>query len=173
MWGEVSTGWMIASVAGGVWLAGILEYFHVSGEVLIILSVMLLLDYVFWVLDAYLLDKHSVTSTQMWKWLFRKMTRWMLPLIVIAILRGVWAWDLEMVSTVIFSILIITEGYSIIGHIYCINTGKTLPEIDWLEALINFIATMIKGKIPKEIEVKEIEPEIGPETETDENKKEE
>ena len=94
----------------------------------------------------------------------------MLPFLVIWILRWVWAWDLETVSTVIFSIIIITEGYSIIWHIYSINSDwKQIPEIDAMSLLINFIANLIKWKMPKEIELKEID-----ETETEEeNKKEE
>lgn len=93
----------------------------------------------------------------------------MLPFLVISILRWVWAWDLETVSTVIFSIIIITEGYSIIWHIYSINSDwKQIPEIDAMSLLINFIANLIKWKMPKEIELKEID-----ETETEETKKEE
>lgn len=148
MW-EVSTGGMVASVVWGVCLAWVLEYFQVSCETVIILFVMLFLDYVFWILDAYLKDKQSVTSTKMRQGFRRKMTRWMLPLIVIAILRGVGAWDLEMASTVIYSILIITEGYSIIGHFFSINTGKELPEIDAFEMLIRFITNLLKGKLPE------------------------
>lgn len=150
MW-EVSTGGMIASVAWGVCLAWVLEYFQVSCETVIILFVMLALDYIFWILDAYLKDKHSVTSQKMWQWFWRKMTRRMLPLIVIAILRWVGAGDLEMASTVIYSILIITEWYSIIWHFFSINTGKELPEIDAFEMLINFIVNLIKGKIPEPV----------------------
>lgn len=157
MW-EVSTGGTIASVAGWFWLAAVLEYFHVSSEVLIILSVMLALDYVFGVLDAYLKDRESVTSTKMRRGLAKKLTRWMLPLVVIAILRWVWAWDLEMASTVIFSILIITEWYSIIWHFFSINTGKELPEIDAFEMLIQFIVNLIKGKLP-EVKEKDLDKE--------------
>ena len=80
----------------------------------------------------------------------------MLPLVVIIILRWVWAWDLELASTVIFSILIITEGYSIIWHFFSINTGKELPEIDAFEMLIQFIVKLIKWKLP---DVKEKEDE--------------
>lgn len=149
MW-ETSTAGAIASVAGGFWLASILNYFQVSWEVLIILSVMLALDYIFWIADAYLEDKQQVTSTKMRKWLLKKMTRWMLPLIVVAILRGVGAGDLDTVSTVIFSILIITEWYSIIWHIYSINSDwKKIPEIDAMEMLLQFIINAIMGKLPQ------------------------
>ena len=157
MW-EVSTGGMVASIAWGVCLAWILEYFQVSCETVIILFVMLALDYVFWILDAYLKDKQSVTSTKMWQWFRRKMTRWMLPLVVIAILRWVGAWDLEMASTVIYSILIITEGYSIIWHFFSINTGKELPEIDAFEMLMRFIVNLLKGKLP-EVKDKDLDKE--------------
>lgn len=157
MW-EVSTGGMVASVVWGVCLAWVLEYFQVSCETVIILFVMLALDYIFWILDAYLRDKHSVTSDQMRRGFWRKMTRWMLPLIVIAILRWVGAWDLQMASTVIYSILIITEGYSIIGHFFSINTGKELPEIDAFEMLIQFIVKLIKWKLP-EVKEKDLDKE--------------
>ena len=157
MW-EISTWGTVASVAGGFWLAAILEYFQVSSEVLIILSVMLALDYIFWVIDAYLLDRENVTSAKMWKGLVKKLTRWMLPLVVIAILRWVGAWDLEMASTVIFSILIITEWYSIIGHFYSINAWKQLPEIDCFELLMRFIVNLIKGKVP-ELKEKDLDKE--------------
>ena len=157
MW-EVSTGGMVASVVWGVCLAWVLEYFQVSCETVIILFVMLFLDYIFWILDAYLKDKQSVTSTKMWQGFWRKMTRWMLPLIVIAILRWVWAWDLQMASTVIYSILIITEWYSIIGHFFSINTGKELPEIDAFEMLMKFIVNLLKGKLP-EVKDKDLDKE--------------
>lgn len=147
MW-EISTGGTIASVAGGFWLAVALEYFWISWEVLAILSVLLALDYVFGVLDAYLLDRTSVTSTKMRKGLAKKLTRWMLPMIVIIILKWVWANDIELASTIIFSILIITEWYSIIGHIYSINTWEELPEIDALKLLFEFIADLLKWKLP-------------------------
>lgn len=147
MW-EISTGGTIASVAGGFWLAVALEYFWISWEVLAILSVLLALDYVFGVLDAYLLDRTSVTSTKMRRGLAKKLTRWMLPMIVIIILKWVWANDIELASTIIFSILIITEWYSIIGHIYSINTWEELPEIDALKLLFEFIADLLKWKLP-------------------------
>lgn len=148
MW-EVSTWGTIATVAWWFGLAAILEYFQVSSETLIILSVVLALDYVFWVADAYITDKQSVTSTKMRQWLVKKLTRWMLPLVVIAVLRWVWVWDLEYISTVIFSILIITEGYSIIWHFYSINAGKQLPEIDCFEMLLNFIINIFKWHLPE------------------------
>ncbi|MBO7691740.1 MAG: phage holin family protein [Methanobrevibacter sp.] len=72
--------------------------------------------------DAYIEDKQQVTSEKMWKGLAKKISKLLLPLIVVLVLKGIGFENLEMVVTTIFSILIITEGYSIIGHIYSINT---------------------------------------------------
>lgn len=151
MW-EVSTWGTVASVAWGFWLAAILEYFQVSWEVVLILSILLFVDFILWIADAYMKDRYSVTSTQMWRGLVKKMTRWCLPLIVIWILRWIWAGELEIASTTIFSILIITEGYSIIGHIFSINSDweKTLPEIDAIKMLTEVIFGLFKGKLPAE-----------------------
>lgn len=140
--------WAVTSIAWWTSLAFFLEYFWISWEALLILSILLALDYIFGVADAYITNKQSVTSKKMWQWLAKKLTRRCLPLIVILILKWLWTWELEMATTVIFSILIITEWYSIIWHIYSINTWKQLPEIDALEMLIDFIIKLIKGKLP-------------------------
>jgi hypothetical protein len=42
------------NIAWGVWLWVILEYFWMTQETLIILTVMLLLDWIFWVTNAYI-----------------------------------------------------------------------------------------------------------------------
>lgn len=147
---DFSTWGSIASVAWWFGMAAALEYFQVSWETMIILSVMLALDYIFGVLDAYITDKQTVTSTKMRQGLAKKLTRWALPLVVIAVLRWVWVWDLQYVSTVIFSILIITEWYSIIWHFYSINSWKKLSEIDAFELLINFIVNIFKWNLPSE-----------------------
>lgn len=145
---EVSTGGAIASVAGGFWLAAVLEYFWISWEVLAILSILLLLDYIFGVLDAYLADRTSVTSTKMRRGLAKKLTRWMLPMIVIIILKWVGAEDIELASTIVFSILIVTEWYSIIGHFVSINSWTQVPEIDAMKILFEFISNLLKWKLP-------------------------
>lgn len=141
--------WAAVSVAWWVCLSEILNYFWISCEVLLILSVLLALDYIFWVVNAYITDRTSVTSAKMRKWLAKKLTRRMLPLVVILILKWLWVWEMETATTVVFSILIVTEWYSIIWHIYSINTWKQLPEIDAFEMLINFIVNLIKWNLPK------------------------
>ena len=155
MW-EFSTTGAVASVAWWLTLAGALEYFHLSWEVTAIFAALLVLDFIFWISDAYIEDKQQVTSTKMWRGLAKKLSKMMLPLIVVLVLKWIGFENLEMVVTTIFSILIITEGYSIVWHIYCINTGKHVSEIDAFSYLLDFILGIFKAKLPsKEDEEKE------------------
>ena len=145
-----STTWVIVWVAWGFFLAEWLEYFWLSCEVFTIFFALLLLDFIFWICNAYIKNKKEITSWKMVSWLIRKLARLALPLIVILILKWVWAWDIEFATSIVVSILIVSEWYSIIWHIYWINTWKELPEIHAFEMLINFIVNLIKWKLPEE-----------------------
>lgn len=138
----------------------ILEYFSISCEALSILSILLILDFVMGIADAYIKDKSQVTSAKMWKWLVKKITRRMLPFIVVWIFRGAWIEDMSTIVSMIISMLIVTEWYSIIGHIYSINTWKEILEIDAFEMILNFLLKLLKGKLPdkeEDLEKKEEE----------------
>lgn len=144
--------WVAVNIVGGISLWVILEYFWMSQETLIILTSMLLLDWIFWVINAYM--QGNLQSKLMVSWLVKKLTRRMLPFIVIAIMRGAGFEKIDLVATCILSILIVAEGYSVIGHIYSINYKETLPEIDALKQLIEWIGRLFKWKLddlsPKE-----------------------
>lgn len=159
-----STTGAVASVAWWITLASILEYFHLGWEVAAIFAALIVFDFIFWISDAYIKDKQQVTSAKMWRWLAKKLSKMMLPLIVVLVLRWVWFESLEMVVTTIMSILIITEGYSIIWHIYSINTWETLSEIDAFSLLLDFIIGIFKQKLPMK-EEKKVEEETKTEEE--------
>ena len=127
----------------GLWVA--LDYFWMSSETLIILTVMLVLDWIFWVINAYI--QWTLESKLMVNWLVKKLTRWCLPFIVIAVLRGAWFDNTHIITTSILSILIVAEWYSVIGHIYSINYWEQLAEIDALKMLFQWIAKLFKWKL--------------------------
>lgn len=148
--------WMAVNIAWGITLATILEYFGIGGETLIILSVMLLLDWVFWIVDAYL--QGTLESKLMVTGLIKKLTRWCFPFIVIGILRGAWFESTELIATAMLSILIVAEGYSVIWHIYSINYKQQLPEIDALKMLFEWIAKIFKWKVDETLKDGDLEP---------------
>lgn len=146
------------NVAWGAILYNILDYFNIGWEALAILSALLILDFCMGIADAYIKDRTQVTSTKMWRWLVKKVTRRLLPFIVVWIFRWAGMEDMSTIVNMILSMLIITEWYSIIGHIYSINTGKDILEIDAFETLLQLILKLLKGKIPeKELEPKDKE----------------
>lgn len=138
----------LKGIFGGVALAGVLNYFGMSGEMLSILSILLLVDFIFGVLRAKY-KKESITSDNMSRWVIRKMTRWCIPFVVVAIIRGAGIDGAERLSNTIMGILIVAEGYSILRHIYNINTNKDLPEIDVFDALMKKLTDFLISKWPK------------------------
>lgn len=128
----------------------VLEYFGIWCEAITILSSLLILDFIMWIADTYIKDKTQVTSEKMWKWLVKKMTRWLLPFIVVGIFKWAWIDDMTTITNMLLSMLIITEWYSIIGHIYSINTWKEMIEIDAFEMLLKLVLNLLKGKLPKD-----------------------
>lgn len=144
MWEASGTG-AVANVIWWLALWEILKYFWMTSETLIILTVVLVLDRVFGVINAYI--QENLQSKLMVNGLIKKLTRWSIPFIVIAVLRWAGFENIEMISTSILSILIVAEWYSIIWHIYSINYRQQLPEIDALKALLEWIARLFKWKI--------------------------
>lgn len=143
------------NLAGGISLGVILEYFGMTQETLIILTSMLLLDRIFWVVNAYI--QGTLESKLMVTWLVKKLTRWMLPFIVIAVIRGSGFENVDLVANIILGILIVAEWYSVIWHIYSINYKKQLEEIDALKLLMEWIARLLKSKIDETLPPKDKE----------------
>ena len=141
------TQWQAVAInlAWGISLGVVLEYFWMTQETLIILTSMLVLDWIFWVINAYI--QGALQSKIMVTGLVKKLTRWMLPFIVIAIIRWAGFDNVDFISTALLSILIVAEGYSVIWHLYSINYGEQLMEIDALKLLFQWISNLLKSKI--------------------------
>jgi len=59
-----------------------------------------------------------------------------------------------MMANVVMSVLIISEWYSILWHIYSINYWKKLPEIDALKALMEKVADIFRWELSKKTDEK-------------------
>ena len=87
----------------------------------------------------------------MWIGLLKKVTRWILPFIVAGALN--WTgMPTEILLTAIIWIIVFSEAYSIIWHIYAINTREELPEIDAFKMLLWKLANFFKKLIDKNSE---------------------
>ena len=76
-----------------------------------------------------------------------KITKLLLPMIVVIVLKWVWFKEMDFLISSIMWIMIVSEWYSIIWHLYSINTWKQLPEIDAFELLISKILSIFKNVI--------------------------
>lgn len=73
----------------------------------------------------------------------------MLPFLLSGVAHGA-GFDQDYVQgamTALMSLLIVGEGYSALRHIYRINTGKDLPEIDVFTLVVQKIADIFKSKL--------------------------
>ena len=137
----------IKGVLGGLGLAGLISWLGISWESLTIFAIILVLDFILGVADAYLLNREQVKSSIATRWVFKKVSKLLLPIIVVIVLKWAGFTNTAPIINSIMWILIFAEGYSIVGHIYCINTGKSLPEIDAFELVIKKIVEIMKPKL--------------------------
>lgn len=151
-WETIATTGLIGGIS--LWVA--LEYFWLSWEAVSIMSIVLAIDFIMGILEVWLKRKNELSSTKAWQWLFRKMTRWMLPFIVVIVLKGAWLDNIWYLSTVVCWIIILSEWYSILAHIYAINQpwDERLPEVNALQYIIEFISKIFKTAIEDKTSIK-------------------
>jgi len=143
--------WIAIGIFGWISVAWILDYFSISWEWLIIMSIMLVLDFLFWILSAKV-RWEKIESRKCQEWLIKKMTRRLLPFIVAWWLKWTWMPWMEALTKVIVWMIIFSELYSVIWHIYSINYKEELPEADAFKMLLNSIVKLLRNLIKKENE---------------------
>ncbi|MDR0608131.1 MAG: phage holin family protein [Candidatus Peribacteria bacterium] len=127
-------------------LAGIFAYFGLNAETVTIFACMIIVDFLLGIAESKI-NNIPIESEKMRNGVIRKIAMFVLPFIVVAVVKGAGLEEAGGFMThAIMGILIASEGYSVIGHIYNINTGKHLPENDVLSALIEKVAGLFKGK---------------------------
>lgn len=145
------TEWALIWIAWWLSVAWFLDYFSISQEWLIIMTSMLVLDLIFWLLSAKS-RWQRIESKKLQQWLMKKMTRWLLPFIVALWLKRTWLPWIENLIQVIIWMIIFSELYSIIWHIYSINYKEELPEVDAFKMLMNWLVKFLKNLINKKDE---------------------
>ena len=140
--------WLAVWIFWWLTVAWVLEYFWMSSEWLIIMTAMLVLDLIFWLISAKA-RWEKIESKKLQQWLMKKMTRRLLPFIVALWLKRTWMPWIEGLITAIVWMIVFSELYSIIWHIYSINYKEELPEIDAFKMLLNSLVKIIKNLINK------------------------
>lgn len=163
MW---ETEWALVGIIGGLSVASMLEYFSISSEGLIVMSAMLVIDFVFWIIAAKARGE-TIESRKMQLGLIRKLSRWVIPFVVAWGLKWTWMWGIEELVVAIMWMIIFSELYSVIRHIFSLNYKEELPELDSFKLLLNWIAKLLKSLVnkngqvilPKDVEEEKTEEE--------------
>lgn len=145
MW---ETEWALIWLAGGLSVAGILDYFSINEEWLLVMSIMLVVDFIFWIVAAKV-RWETIESKKRQEGLIRKLSRWVIPFAVAWGLKRTWMGGIEELNIAILWMIIFSELYSIIWHIYSINYHEELPELDSFKLLLNGIAKLLKWMVNK------------------------
>jgi phage-related holin len=90
----------------------------------------------------------SIKSTTMAVGILAKATMLLIPLVVALVGKGVMI-DMDLVVRGVLYMLILSEGYSILGNIQSYKTGKDLPEFDAVSAIIKQIRKILLALMKK------------------------
>lgn len=129
-------------------LSVILEYFHLREESLIIFAILLVVDYILGITHAYMRDKQDVRSTRMRSGLWKKVLRFTIPFTAVIVLKGVGFDQIGLLISSVMSILIASEGYSILRHYMYIHAKKELSEIDSIEYVLQKLLDIVRPTLP-------------------------
>ena len=143
--------WALVGIVWGIGVAWILDYFSISGEWLIIMTAMLMIDFFFWIISAKSRGE-KIESRKRQHGLVKKVCRWLLPFIVAWWLKRTEMPWIDMLTHTIVGMIVFSELYSIIWHIYSINYWEELPEVDAFKMLMNWLVKFLKNLINKKNE---------------------
>ena len=144
--------WKTVSIFSYIWLWVVFQYLGISEEMCVILWVLILLDFCLWIAEARK-NEIPITSKKMKEWIVGKILIFIIPFIVAIVFRWIGREGVsEYFVSIIISTLIVSEGYSAIGHIYNFKTGKHFPENDAVSQLLHKIWELFKKKLDEKPE---------------------
>lgn len=120
-------------------------YLWLDQVAIYIFAVLMVIDF-FVALLAKFVTKEKISLDMAIIWLVKKITKFMVPFVIALIFKASDFQDTQATAsfiTTIISMLIIFEWVSILGHIYSIHTGKTLPDNHAFEKIIEKIFTFL------------------------------
>ena len=111
-----------------VGISSFATYLGINVEALSLFALLLVIDYITGIAKAKRL-KENITSNKMKYGIVSKLLLLIIPL-VLAICSKAMSIDISSLMFVAINMLVLSEGYSILGNIYAFRTAKELPEIE-------------------------------------------
>lgn len=131
-----------------LWIATLFAFLNIPDTQLYILSILMIIDFTFWVTRQFVLDRSEITSHRAWLWLFKKVSTLWLVLSMGLMFKWISLDGKDYIEWMLW-IFIMAEFYSIVRSVYAIRTGKMLPEYDVISLSIKKIWDYIIKLIDK------------------------
>lgn len=131
---------------GYITAAILFQYLDIPTEQLAILSVLMIIDFITWVVKQYRVNPQEIKSHLAWLGVMKKVATLMSVLSVALVLKWLEIWEWRYITSMLW-IFIVSEWYSTLQNIYAIRTGKMLPEFDVISIVIKNAWEFFKQKI--------------------------
>jgi len=128
--------------------AAIFAYLDIEQTQITILATLMVMDFFFWIIREFIIDRSNITSHKAWLWLFKKVSTLLLTLSIWLVFKWIQLDGSDYIQWMLW-IFIMAEGYSISRSVYAIRTGKMLPEYDVISITIKNIGDFIINMIDK------------------------
>jgi len=138
----------VAVTSTNLTIAWIFTFFWLSQMWIYILAIFLFIDTITWWIKAWIYKE--ATSANWTRWVVSKSLLILVPFII----SGIWLWlwlDMKWLTASSLSLLIFSEGYSILANIYEIYSRKKLPEYDAVSIILKWILDAIKKLLDNKI----------------------
>lgn len=142
---------IIKALSYGI-LAPIFAYTGLSAELVIVLMVLIALDCFTAMIREFFL--HNLNSRTLGIGIISKVILMIVPFVLVLVGKGVYI-DMTPIATLSLSVLVLAEGYSIIGNIMQIRgNDKTITEQDAITFILRKAQEIIRDMLEKIMSVK-------------------
>ena len=124
-----------------LWTMWVFGYLWIQWEALFLLWVLIVIDTLLGYIDANV--KKCFSSTKAYIWLLKKMVLLLIPITFAIAWKIVWQ-DVSGIVASILWLLAVAQVYSIVAHIYSINTWEKLTEYDAVTVVVKYLWDMIQ-----------------------------
>mgnify|MGYP003397136912 CR=1 FL=1 len=123
---------------------GIFAYLNIKGDLVFILSILMLCDMFFGIVKALRLSVKVKISIMMWGFV-TKLSLLMIPMVVALMGKAIgkdfiWAVDFAI------KMLVVNEGFSILANILSIKNKKDIENFDFVSLTINTLRDFVVNK---------------------------
>lgn len=137
-------------IAWYLWAIALFEYLNIPQMQVLILSSLMMIDFITGIWKQYRVDPRQITSHGAWVGMMKKVYALITVLAIALVFKGIGldgSWWVKW----ILSVFIMSEWYSIVQNTYAVRTGIVLPEYDAISLVLKTFNDYMRYMIEKVI----------------------